>query len=201
MSPSTRRPCRFRTGGGLGPCSPCGEIDPVDLLSQSQSTQPRLKGVHGADPGCLPSYRDTPQKPAGRIKEEVEVRSLLLAPGTCSPGFYPDLRQTRPGLLSRLGRTPSTCLSAARGLLPRCIRPTTAVLSCITSTRASLVPAPAKRLPSPGKQGLWWCTPPPPLQRADSTRVGHCPPDRGFDTTEPLTPRHLRASLPRKTLG
>jgi len=100
----------------------------------------------------------------------------------------------RPRLCSRLGRSPSTCLSTARVLLPRCIRPTTATHSSITSTHASVVLALSKRLPSCVERGVQRFTPLHPLQRIVRERTGHCPPSRCSDTIEPLTSLSLASS-------
>jgi len=65
----------------------------------------------------------------------------------------------------------------------------------ITSTRTSLVLAFGERLPSLVQQGIQWFTPLPPLRRIDQRRVGHYPPSRRSDTTEPLTPLSPARSL------
>jgi len=153
-----------------------------------------LKGVRSSDPGCLSSYRDTPQETRG---EDHEGASKFDA----SSVFDTPLRQTstptcvnREGLGSRLGRRPSTCLSTARALLPRCIRPTTATHSTITSTHASVVLDLSKKLPFCGVRGIQRFTPLHPLQRTVRERVEHCPPSRCSDTIEPLTPLSLLRS-------
>jgi len=81
-----------------------------------------VKEIRTFGPSCLLSYQDTPQIPMGKITKE--IRGSILAP--CSRHLFarssaPEPCVNRPEFGLRLGRTPSTCLSTARGLLPRCI--------------------------------------------------------------------------------